>query len=143
MYSLTHMRHKAPLKWNMCDGYELVIYPYLNSIRTDISRKTEKKNMAISLKPNQFTTLFHISRMISNAVNEFRHVTYNLGNMVYVTHELFRGMWTVNIRQYYTDDNGDEKPTKTGINITHHTWIHEIIPILNDVRKYIFKILFY
>ena len=136
------MRKKAPLKWSLCDGYEIFIYSYLEEIRTDITRSTERKNMSISLKPNQFTTLFHISRMLSAAINDFKYISYNLGNLIYVTHELFRNIWTINIRQYFIDDNGDEKPTRTGINITHHTWMHEIVPILSDISKYSFKQLY-
>lgn len=137
MYSLTNMRQKAPLKWNMGDGFEIVMYPYCNAIRTDITRKTDKKTAAVSLKPNQFTTLFHISRMLSNSVNEFKCVSYNLGELIYASHEVFRRVWTINLRQFYTDESGDEKPTRTGVNIPHHTWIHEIVPILPEIRKYL------
>ena len=137
-YSLTNARSKAQLRWSLEDGVEGVIYKHSDGVRIDFSKTTPKKSMVISLKSSQYMTLYHISDMINTCVRKKKHFSYDLGEKIYVTHEEFWGKWSVNIRQYYTDDRGDQQPGKWGVHLNGEMWKHTCQEQLQEMCKLIF-----
>ena len=120
---LAHYREKTPLVWGLSTDTKVYVYCLGdNDIRVDFLKKGAQKDSVISLTADQFTTLHHLSDMVSSAVRKTAIFTYELGNLVHVNHQEFRKIWSISIRQYYIGVSGDELPGRWGINLPHDVW---------------------
>ena len=86
---------------------------------------------------DEFTTLYHIMDVISSAVKHRRPFVYELGERVKVSYEQYRGKWTVGLRQYYSNDNGDVTPGRYGVNMETDVWKRIVRQVLPEMCKYI------
>ena len=119
---LSWYRDNTPLKWDVSDEVCTFVYTADGEQRIDIFKLGAQKDQVISLKMTQFETLFHITPMVCSSVRKTCQFKYDLGGMVYITYEEFRKRWTVNIRQYYINEVGDEAPGKWGVNLAPDVW---------------------
>ena len=126
---------KAPLKYEF-DDVECMVYKHTDTVRVDFTKKSPKKPMCVSLKPNNFITMYHVSDMVTDAIRRKKSFTYDMGDQIYLTHEQFRSKWSVNIRQYYTDDRGDEQPGRWGVNMTQQEWSMGMQKHFKEMCKY-------
>ena len=135
-YTLYNSRAKAPVRWKFTGGFEVALYMHEGQVRVDFTRKGERKHSSVSLKVHQMTTLYHIRDMLTGSVRSYKNVMYDLGGLLYASHEVFRDVWTVNLRQYYVDDEGDQKPGRDGVNIPQTIWTDEILRKLQEICEY-------
>ena len=101
-------------------------------------KKGDKKTSIVSLRPHQLTTLHHVAELLTNMVRTYKPIVYDLGSLIYATHETFRDTWTLNIRQYYIDNMGDQRPGRNGVNIPHDVWLEGIGPKIQEMCMYLF-----
>lgn len=104
--------------------YEVVVYSAHDGVHMDFVKTNDKKTVLITLNEEQSSTWKFIRPMINKAVKNNEDFSYDLGSDVRVTHERFRKVYYVMIRQWYADDKGDYQPSLYGVNIPHNVWMH-------------------
>ncbi|NXN13034.1 TCP4 polymerase, partial [Indicator maculatus] len=62
---------------------------------------------------------------------------FQIGKMRYVRVSCFKGKVLVDVREFYTDKNGDKKPGRKGIALSAEQWnqLKEIIPEIDAAVK--------
>ncbi|KAJ8677451.1 hypothetical protein QAD02_013238 [Eretmocerus hayati] len=63
--------------------------------------------------------------------------SWDLGGNKHVTVRPFKGKWYVDIREMYTDKNGEQKPTKKGVFMNLDTWkqLTKVTDEVNEVNE--------
>lgn len=114
---LESYRDKTELVWEFDEGLTIHVYKYKEEVRVDLvkKRKFNETPMVISLIYWQYMTLHHVSSMVLKSIRKGLEFSYDLGRMVKISHEAFKGKWSISIREYYVDDAGDVKPGKYGV----------------------------
>lgn len=127
--TLFQLRQKSPLRYEISpklsrDVFEIILYSAPDGVHMDFVKKNDKKTVLITLTEEQSSTLRFIRPMIQNAVKRREYYNYDLGGNVRVTHEKFRKVYYVMLRQWYSDDKGDYQPSLYGVNIPHEVWLN-------------------
>lgn len=137
---LESYRNKTELIWKFDGGLTVYLYKYKDDVRVDFvkERKFNETPMVVSLLYWQYMTLFHISSMLLKAIRKGDEFKYDIGRMVNVTHESFKGKKTVSIREHYTDDLGDVKPGRYGVSIPPEVFRRMARKELKEICKYMF-----
>jgi len=117
------------------DVFEVVIYSADDGIHLDFVKKSEKKTVLISLNQEQANTWRFIRNMLQNAVRKREDFSYDLGGDVRASHEKFRKIYYVTIRQWYCDDKGDYRASLYGVNIPHDVW-HQYTQTVDEIGEY-------
>ena len=88
---LVNYRQKTELVWRLDEETKAYVYCLTESdIRVDLVKTGAQKDIVISLTPDQFSTLYHLSEMVSTAIRKSKYFTYELGGLVHLTHQEFR-----------------------------------------------------
>lgn len=109
--------------------------------RIDLMKRREVvRTMMISLLYRQFLTLYHINMLVIGAIKKKAPFRYLLGDQIYVSHELFNNKWTVNLREWYIDEAGEEAPGMYGINMEEDEWFVFTRKHLKNICKLIYSV---
>ncbi|NWU66746.1 TCP4 polymerase, partial [Pterocles burchelli] len=97
--------------------------------KTEMSSKSEKK-LKTEAKPSKGT-----ERAVGRGSEE--EGMFQIGKMRYVRVSCFKGKVLVDIREFYTDKEGDMKPGRKGIALSAEQWnqLKEIIPEIDAAVK--------
>ncbi|XP_010078965.1 PREDICTED: activated RNA polymerase II transcriptional coactivator p15-like, partial [Pterocles gutturalis] len=97
--------------------------------KKEMSSKSEKK-MKTETKPSKVT-----ERTLGGGSEE--EGMFQIGKMRYVRVSCFKGKVLVDIREFYTDKEGDMKPGRKGIALSAEQWnqLKEIIPEIDAAVK--------
>ncbi|NXD72022.1 TCP4 polymerase, partial [Eolophus roseicapillus] len=98
-----------------------------------------KRKKEVALKAEKkLKTEAKSSKVIENSMGHGGEETmFQIGNMRYVRVSCFKRKVLVDIREFYTDKDGDMKPGRKGIALSAEQWnqLKEIIPEVDGAVK--------
>jgi len=145
--TLFQLRQRSALRYEISpkmskDVYEIVMYYANDGVHMDFVKTNDKKTVLISLNEEQANTWRFVRPMINNAVRKREEFTYELGNDVRASHEKFRKLFYVMVRQWYSDDKGDYQPSTYGVHIPHDVWHQYTAEKAEEIGEYYLLILY-
>lgn len=113
-------RKKSEIRWEFDDGLTAFVYKHKGETHVDFEKKRKFGDvpMVVSMLSYQFMTLYHVTKMVVDAMRKTKDFSYDIGSMLMLRHEKFKDKWSITLREHYTDDKGEVQPGKYGVGIS-------------------------